>query len=181
MRAYAIPALLVALCAAAPASGAQGASALGSASASVVAPVTVAALADLDFGTLVVSAGGGTTTIAPLSIGASFAGGVAPICAAACPLPHPARFSVEGEPGRSYLVTVPPSVALTPDLPEGTGGRSFVVDGLTVGTGSRALGNRGALDARGRDFFEVGGTLHVPIAAEPARYTTQITVIVSYF
>ena len=161
------------------AGGGEPASASGSAAAQIIAPITIAREADLDFGTLVVSAdAAGSVTIAPLAGGVRYDGGVSGICAAACPPPHPARFSVKGEPGRSYAVTVPPALSILPV--DGALGPPVTVDALTVGTVSNPGDAAGMLSADGADGFEIGGTLHLPAHAPAGRYTTQVPVVVSY-
>lgn len=155
------------------------ASATGTASATVVAPLTVTADDDLDFGTLSSGDTPGSVTLGPLTTSASYGGGVHAICAAACAPPHPARFSVKGEPDRSYLVTAPRSVTIAP---QASGSGSALVDAITVATASRrSEDGRGVLDPHGVDRFEVGGTLHLAARAEAGHYVAQVPVTVTYY
>lgn len=161
------------------AAGATPASATanGTALAEVVVPITVARQADLDFGTVTVSAAaGGSVSLAPLSGSASYAGGVEGLCGAACSAPHPARFAVQGQPGRVYQVTLPARLA----IPLPGGGGVVLVDSLVAAAASSPQAGHGILSGQGRDQFEVGGTLHLPAAAPAAQYTTQVPVIVDY-
>lgn len=164
-----------ALRAATPAS----ASASGTASATVVAPITVTAVDDLDFGMLTSGDSPGSVALAPLGSAATYGGGVQAICGATCAPPHPARFSVKGEPTRSYLVTTPPSVTIAP---AGSGGGSAVVESIQVATASRrSPDGRGQLDQLGEDRFEVGGTLRLEARAAAGHYVAQVPVTVTYY
>lgn len=155
------------------------ATATGTASATVVAPLTVTADGDLDFGTLTSGNTPGSVTLGPLTASASYSGGVQAICAAACAPPHPARFSVKGEPDRSYLVTAPRSVTIAP---QASGGGTALVDAITVATSSRrSEDGRGVLDHQGADRFEVGGTLHLAAQATAGHYIAQVPVTVTYY
>ena len=157
--------------------GPIGATASGTAMATVVEPITVTREADLDFGTITVSpAAGGTVILAPLTAAASYGGGVTGVCGQACAAPHPARFAVRGQPGRAYQVTLPARLAIA--VPGGSA--PVTVDSLVAFAPSSPQSGRGILSAAGQDRFEVGGTLHLPAAAPEARYTTQVPVIVDY-
>jgi hypothetical protein len=143
----------------------------------VVVSITVSRQADLDFGTVTVSAAsGGTVSLAPLTGSVAYGGGVGGVCGSACSPPHPARFAVQGEPARAYLVSLPARLAIA--LPGGGG--TVLVDSLVAAAASSPQPGRGILSAQGRDTFEVGGTLHLPAAAPAAQYTTQVPVIVDY-
>jgi len=163
-----------------PASAATApASATGSATATVVAPITVVAVDDLDFGTLTSGNTPGSVTLVPLGAAASYGGGVAAICAAACAPPHPARFGVRGEPDRSYLVTAPSLLVIAP---AGAGGAVARVDAITVAKASRhSPDGRGVLNHQGTDRFEVGGTLHLDAQAAAGHCTAQVPVTVTYY
>lgn len=165
-----------------PAAGAAqvtgGSSAQGQANATIVAPIRVVRQDDLDFGVVAVTPdGAGTVTIAPLGA-PSYRGTAAPACASACPAPHPARFGLTGQPGRRYQITLPNRLMLSPDGV--AAGHQIVVDSLVAATASGGAMPRGTLTSAGVDYFEVGGTLHIPARPDPARYTTQVPVIVEY-
>lgn len=176
----ALPAACLLLAASAGIAGAQ-VSATGGIDAEVLAPLTVANIDDLDFG--IVDAGDarpGRVVVTPGERGARYVGTSAG-CAAgsACPPPHPARFSVLGEPGRNYLVLVPDHLNVTGD--QAMRSVTLEVSRIAVRVASHpAQGNRGTLDAVGRDEFEVGGQLVVPAGAPRQRYRLTIPVILQY-
>ncbi|TCM19788.1 uncharacterized protein DUF4402 [Novosphingobium sp. PhB165] len=161
-----------------------GTHAAGVASATVVDPLSVRALSDLDFGSVGdVGAQGGSLMVLPGGGEARYAGAAHSACPAAeaeCAAPHAARLRVEGQPGRAYRVVVPESVlahaadtaAEMPTLP---------VTGLTVRTDSRPqAGAQGVLDEAGGDGFEIGGELRIPPGTEASHYRAQVPVIVVY-
>ena len=151
----------------------------GQAEARVVTPLSVVALGDLDFGVVVgPAAGEGTVRVIPGVASALYAGGALAGCLqGACAPAMPARFSVMGEPGRTYLVTVPDIL----DATSGAGTAHLLVTGLEVRTASRTSeGASGQLDAAGSDGFEIGGTLRIPAGTPPARYRLLIPLVVNY-
>lgn len=159
---------------------AEGATATGSATAEVIAPLVVTHEADLDFGTVFASPSPGSVTVSAAG-GASYSGGTRPACIpGACASPHPARFGVSGEAGRSYLVMAPSALVADGDA-GGAAVPGLPVDGLSVRTASRPdAGPEGALDPSGEDRFELGGTLHLPADAPSAHYRATIPVMVVY-
>lgn len=163
-----------------PPLAAQPSAATGQAAAQVIAPLAVTREADLDFGTLASAPGTpGQVTVAPLTGSVTYAGGASGVCAASCPPPHAARFGVQGEPQRSYRITLPARLSIAPSTGMTTSG--VTVDSLVATTRSNPTDAAGTLGSDGRDAFEVGGTLHLPADAAPGRYTTQVPVIVAYF
>lgn len=175
--ALALPALL-----AAPATArtAQGESE-GTATATVVRPLSATALADLSFGAIAVGnagAPGGSVTVSPQHGAAtSYGGSVRAVCSgsSAC-RPHPARFAVRGEAGRSYKVTLPAAL-------EARGMRSGVmlsVADLALHSDSDGSGIGGQLDLAGSDWFTIGGTLAVPRGTPADTYRAEFPVIVTY-
>lgn len=159
---------------------AQEVSATGQASARLIRPLILASLADLDFGLVRTSLSqDGSVIVSATGGSASFTGGARPACeGAACPSPHPAAFSVSGEPGRTYAVSIAPVLAISAATP---GGRQLEVGRFTVSTLSRGNeGHMGLLDASGRDEFRIGGTLTLPSGLAPARYRRSLPVTVSY-
>jgi hypothetical protein len=159
------PALAQTRAAAATGSGATattsrsgGASAPGTAMATIVEPLRVRVLADMDFGSI--AAGQGAVTVGN---GASGGGAGA----------HAARFVITGEPGRSYSVTLPGSVtarAVDADAPP------LTVSALSLHSASG--GSR--LDAGGSDTVEVGGTIALPADSPPTHYRASLAVIVTF-
>lgn len=177
---------------AAPALAASGnaASATGMASATIVQPIAVAELADLDFGNVASdgdgAVGAGSVTVAPAITGATYTGSSRNACDTGldCPDPHAARFVVTGEVNRAYTITVPAELTITPrPLAHDTTTipAALVVDSIQVRTASRpGDGPAGLLDTAGHDYFEIGGRLQLPASLPPARYSTAIQVVVTY-
>ena len=168
-------ALLLALAMAVP--DAQAATAM----ATVIRPLSVTAIADMDFGTITHLPGvGGTATVSPGGGGASFAGGASAVCSGSdCASAHAARFAVTGEPQRNYTIRLPGTVTATGST-IGIGGTAppLTISALTL----RTRGGTGMprLDASGNDGFEVGGTITLPADLPPARYRASFAVIVTY-
>lgn len=163
----------------APATAEPPGSATGQAAAQVIAPLAVTREADLDFGTLASAPGTpGQVTVMPLTGSVSYAGGASGVCAASCPPPHAARFAVQGEPLRSYRVSLPARLTIAPAASGGS--TAVIVDSLVAATHSNPADAAGTLGNDGHDAFEIGGTLHLPADASPGRYSTQVPVIVNY-
>lgn len=171
--------------------GGLPASAVGVAAATVVSPVAVRQLTDLDFGVVAANAGsGGEVVLAPGSGSATYGGGARRGCSGgvACPAPHAASFEVSGEAGRAYSIAAPDSIAVAGEVvAPGSGGSDEAsppvlrVEALHFRSASRPeAGSAGRLDAAGRDRFDLGGTLRVPAALPPARYRVSVPVIVAY-
>ncbi|MFC3099898.1 DUF4402 domain-containing protein [Altererythrobacter lauratis] len=146
----------------------------------MIRPIRAVSVADLSFGRLALAmggAGGGTVTIDPRGGPGAYSGVVRPACGAepSC-LPHPARFAVSGEPGRSYRV-------LLPDTVEARGQRSaarLTVHALSLHSVASAGTASGLLDAEGEGAFSVGGTLTVGALASPDIYHASVPVTVTY-
>jgi hypothetical protein len=164
--------------------------AAGMATATVIRPLRVVAVADMDFGTIThIPGSSGTVTISPGVAGAQFSGGASAVCTASdCLAAHAARFAVSGEPQRNYAIQLPSTIVatgaglsgtgLSGTGLSGTGTPSLTVNGLTLTTASGGAAPR--LDAGGTDRFEVGGTITLPADLPPARYRASFAVIVSY-
>jgi hypothetical protein len=170
---------------------AEETSATGAASATVISPVSVKQTADLDFGIIAANASGtGSVRLAPGGGVAIYRGSVRLSCIGAtqCPAPHAARFEVNGEAGRSYVIAAPQRIAVpgktAAPASEGDDHADapvLWVEEFWFRSASRPdAGPAGRLDARGQDWFELGGTLLVPSALPPARYRVSVPVIVSY-
>lgn len=163
-----------------PAAQAREVIASGNASASVVRPLNTTALSDLSFGAITVGGGqaaGGAVTVAPQGIGTSYSGSVRQLCGGggSCQ-PHPARFAVSGEGGRSYRVALPASVLASGSRT----GALLPVDQLTLHSRNSAGSSGGQLDASGSDVFAVGGTLQVAPGTPADVYRAEFAVTVSY-
>lgn len=159
------------------------AEAFGNAQAEIVRPLLVAQEEDLVFGAVFAGNAPGRVTVTA-SARTIYQGGVQAACVqGACSLPHPARFVVKGEPGRSYRVEVPDSVQA---IGNAIGGASapattLTVSGLLVDTSSTpGSGGNGWLDEAGQDRFTVGGTIQIPARLPAANYRANVPVIVTY-
>lgn len=157
------------------------ATATGIATATVIRPLSVAATADMDFGTITHLPGtSGTVTVTPGASGATFSGGAGAVCAGSdCSGAHAARFAVSGEPQRNYAITLPASVIATGAATDpGAVAPPLTVSGLTLRTASGT--STPHLDASGADGFEIGGTITLPANLPPARYRASFAVMVTY-
>lgn len=157
------------------------ATATGQAAAQVVAPLVIAQQADLSFGAVFASSAPGAVTVGTNGT-LTYSGGAQPACiGGACLETHPASFAVTGEPGRDYVIHVPASVTANGSTTGGSPAPPLSVDGLNATSTNGASGNTAwRLDSRGRDSFDVGGTLHLPANLPSARYQATIPVIVVY-
>lgn len=154
----------------------QSASATGIANVTVVQPIGVVPVADMEFGTITQTPGtGGTVTVAPGVAGAQFGGGASAVCTGAvCITAHPAAFAISGEAARSYAVSLPQTISARAD-----GGQSnLAVSALTVRSANG--GNSPRLDSAGRDRLEVGGTIVLPADQPPAHYRASFSITVNY-
>lgn len=164
---------------------ALAANANGAASATVVKPIAVRQISDLDFG--VIAANGrsaGSVTITPGRSAADYSGGARTAChsQARCPAPHVAQFEVTGEAGRAYSISAPARLSVE-ENPQGAGRAEpmLVVDAIQLRSASRpGAGSAGRLDSAGIDRFDLGGTLRVPAATPPAHFRLSVEVIVTY-
>lgn len=129
--------------------------------ATVLAPLTLAKNADMDFGTLIVG-GAGTVVLSP--------SGILTPSAVITPLagtPAAAQFAANGAAGSSYAFSLPGSVVLS----NGTGGS------LTVDTFTTDKPQSGTFPATGSQpvLFNVGGTLHTTGTEPDGLYQASLT------
>lgn len=142
--------------------------AMGSATASVFRPISVASAANLSFGTFIrPAAGSATVSLDPVSGDRTLANVVAIGAAAAR-----ARFLVSGEGGQAFSVAVPATLAMN-----GPGG-ALTVTLATDANGPQALD--GALGAAGAAEFHVGGSFQISDAVSPGAYSGVFIVTVQY-
>lgn len=166
--------LALAACASTQAMAGNRATATGTASATLVDPITLRAVEALQFGVLAVSENGsGAITVDPDSGTSIFAGAVGSICpAGAGCFARPALFAVTGEAGRHYRINAPATAMALHE----NAGSSLAVNSITL---SQGLVRR-TLDDGGQDSFKVGGTLAIPAGTPPGIYTAELAVVVSY-
>ncbi len=138
-------------------------SATANANAKIISAITVTKNTDLNFGTAVSSAAGGTVTVTPVVAATQTCVGVT--CTGGGQTS--AQFSIAGAAGTVAVITVPATVSLT------SGGNSMTA-ALTSSAATLPLLGTAA------DAFQVGGTLTVGLAQATGSYTGTFTVSVAY-
>lgn len=145
--------------------------AIASAAASIVAPISMAKTVDMSFGNAATSATmGGSITLAP--DGARVTGGTGVTLPASAGTVSAAAFVVSGAPGFTYAITLPASALL-----HGPGSASLLVDAFTSSPAAT-----GTLSPTGNQTLLVGATLNLAAAQTPGVYTNAagVPVIVNY-
>ena len=143
------------------------------ASATIVAPITISAGSLLSFGQVVASGTAGEVILAPAGTrtaqnGVSFSAGVTGS-------PSASAFTVTGETGYTYTVTLPASI----ELAGTTGAALAATASMTVDTFTKSIGT-GDLSVDGTEDFTVGATLHVGANQATGAYEGTYTVKVDY-
>jgi hypothetical protein len=140
-------------------------SATATSSANIIGPISIVKTVDLVFGNVAVSPVlGGTVVLDPAGTRAQTGGVTLPVITGS---PTAAKFTVSGQAGTTYAITLPASVVLT------NGTNNMTVDNFTstpTATGSLASGSE--------DIF-VGGTLHVAAAQVSGLYTNAADLVVT--
>ena len=153
-------------CAAALPAQAQQASASTTATATVISPLMLSAVSPLNFGTVVTGGATGSVTVAPSGTRTS-SGGVTLGSSAGV---TPAQFSITGQAGSSYSVSLPSSITLAD-----TASNTMTVDSFTHDLeGSPLLGPLGT------GLMNVGATLRVGATQASGVYTGTFSVTVNY-
>ena len=128
----------------------------------LLAPISISAAADMDFGTMVPTGTAGTVTVttagARSSVDVDLLGGV----------PAAASFDVTGATGQAYVITLPSPATLT------SGGNTMTVDTFNHDAGATPT------LVGGSDTFNVGATLHVSAAQAAGTYSGTFDVTVNY-
>ena len=143
-------------------------SATADASATIITPIAISVTTNMDFGNVAASGTAGTVILATDG-SRSVTGGVT--LPATTGSPTQAVFSVTGESGFTYSITLPGTVTLDDGL-----GNTMDVDTFTSNpSGSGTL-------TGGSETLNVGGTLNVGINQTAGTYTnnTDLTVTVNY-
>lgn len=146
-------------------------SATATASATIVTPLSITNAADMNFGNVAVGAGGGTVALS--TAGARSITGD-------CALPtvtgtvQAAAFTIAGEPGTSYTITLPAAAATI------TSGANT----MTVDTWSGNIASPSTIPGGGTATLNVGAVLHVAGGQAAGAYTSQagdeFTVSINY-
>ena len=128
----------------------------------LLAPISISASGNMDFGTMVTTGTAGTVTVTPAgarsSVDVDLLGGV----------PSAASFDVTGEGANTYSITLPSSATLT------SGANTMTVDTFTDDAGATPT------LAGGSDTFNVGATLNVGAAQASGTYSGTFSVTVNY-
>lgn len=141
-----------------------------SASATVIRPITLTKVTDLNFGSVVPSAAAGTVTVVPA--GTRSAGGGAGLAGSAGVTA--ASFTVGGEGAATYAITLPAAAVVIT-----SGANNMNVTGFTstpAATGT--IG--GAAGTAGTQTLNVGAVLNVGANQNPGTYTGTFSVTVAY-
>lgn len=143
-------------------------------SVTVFRPITLTKNTDLSFGTVVrPSTGSGTVTISNADGARAAVGGVALLNTGPNATASRATYSVAGEGGQTYAITVPANFTMTR-----TGGSETIT--LTLSSSSTGGALSGALGAAGAASFGVGGSIPVANTTASGAYTGTFNVVVAY-
>ena len=142
------------------------ATATANATATIITPITIGKVADLNFGNIVAGTGAGTVTV-PTEGARTKTGDV--ILPAATPgTINAAKFTVTGLADATYTITLPGSATISE-----TGGKTMTVTFTSNPSGT------GTLTGGTQDLF-VGATLNVGAAQTAGNYTGTFNVTVAY-
>lgn len=141
------------------------ANATASASAVIVAPISITKVVDLVFGTIVPDADGGTVTISPLDA-RTFGSGVSGLTSTTTS----AEFNVSGTASQTYSITLPADGAIVLTGP----GANMSLNTWTTSAGA------GTLDGSGNQTLNVGATLNVGGGQVSGSYSGTFQVTVGY-
>ncbi len=174
----AIPMLLLcAMGAKAQVSGESASITTVSASASIVAPISISEGNEglvMNFGSLSAGSTEGTCVLSPSTQKRTVTGGVSLVGATySC-----AGFKVEGISGNAYTITLPTTdITLTAE----DGSSTMSVSGVTAYVSSAAATGTSGTITGGTDAFVIGGTLNVGANQAKGTYTSDnFTVTVTY-
>lgn len=142
--------------------------------ATIFQPILLAKNTDLSFGTVVRPiAGSGTVTIDPATGNRNLTGSGALLNTGPNAAAGRASYTVTGEGGQTFSITVPASFNMTR-----TGGSETIAVTLTATATTGSLS--GALGATGTSTFGVGGAIPVANTTASGAYTGTFNVIVAY-
>ncbi len=150
------------------AEGPASASASASANATIITPIAIAQVADLNFGNIVAGTATGTVTVDTGGNRTSSTGITLPN--ATLGTVNAAEFTVTGLADATYAITLPGSIDIST-----TGGETMTVTGFT----SNPSGT-GTLAANGEQTLSVGATLNVGENQAAGDYTGTFNVTVAY-
>jgi Mat/Ecp fimbriae major subunit len=145
---------------------AQAASADATATAKILAPVSVTKNTDLDFGTIAVGASGGSAVIS-VTGARTCSGGL--LCSTGTP--SAAGFTIAGETGETVGISVA-DIAGDPDVVHLSNGSATMNATLTLSSSGYVLD--------GTDTFSVGGVLGVAASQAAGTYNGTFRATVNY-
>ncbi len=151
------------------AEGPASASATANATATIITPISITNVADLNFGNIVAGTGAGTVTVATTGTRTSTGDVILPSANAVQGTVNAAQFKVTGLADATYAITLPTSIYISE-----TGGETMTVDNFTSnpsGTGSLAGGTQ---------TLSVGARLNVGAGQVAGDYTGTFNVTVAY-
>jgi hypothetical protein len=144
------------------------ATAQANATAKIITPIAISKVNDMVFGTVAASAAGGTVVLS--TAGARSATGVGLGVATGV---MAAQFTVTGDNGAAYSVTLPDNATVTLTSANAVGETPMAVTDFTKSTAGTLTG--------GTETFTVGATLHLNAAqAQATDYTGTFNVTVNY-
>ena len=146
------------------------ATASASATATIITPISITKVNDMNFGNVAVQAStGGTVVLATNGSRTRTSGVTLPAVTGTV---SAASFTVSGDGSRTYDITLPNSTTLTHSSGAGTGT-------MTVNTFTSNPSATGTLSS-GSQSVSVGATLNVAAAQAPGVYTGSFDVTVNY-
>lgn len=142
-------------------------------SATIVTPLAITKLTDLDFGNIVSSAFSGTVTLPPALSPIRITTGGVVIPTAIAGIPTAAAFSVTGEANATFSIILPASVILT---------RLFGTETIEVYNFVPLNGQIGTLNSTGQGHILLGATMDVDANQFSGMYLNQtgLTITVAY-
>jgi hypothetical protein len=145
--------------------------ATATATATIVSPITIVRVTDMNFGNVVTSAVAGTVVLTPAAVRSTTGG--ASILAAQPGTVTAATFTVGGTAAFTYAITLPGSVTID-DAGPGVA--------MTVNTFTSTPTPTGTIGAGGTQTLQVGATLNVGASQVGGVYTSAVpfTVTVNY-
>ena len=146
------------------------ASASASGAVAVIQPIALSKSTDLNFGTIVKPLSG-TATVAIAAGGGRTVTGTTAVNSVNN-APSAASFSIQGEGGSAYSVSVPGSFTMAT-----SGGSSLTVTTVSNSTGGTLSGNIGSSASAS---FGVGGTINIDTGTASGAYSGTFTVTASY-
>ena len=146
-------------------------SATATASATVLTPIGITKVADMNFGNVAVASGSGGTVVLSVS-GSRTTGGTGVTLPATSGTVAAAGFTVSGAAGFTYVITLPSACTLSDGGGHSMTLNSFVSNPTATGT----------LNSSGAQSLKVSATLSVAAAQAPGSYTNAsgVPVTVNY-